>query len=97
MRGIAAIEEVDPHAAVDDNHLMPRPARLAPRFPRQRYLPKALSASRCRRSLIINFSASSTVRFLVGSPDTFWASAIKASSISILVRMGASDVYTRTE
>src|SRR5436190_19824843 len=89
MRRIPAIEEVDPDAAVDNDHPAPRPLRLRARLPRQRYLPKAASTSCCRRSLIIKRSACSTVRFLVACPEAFWASAISASSISILVRIGA--------
>src|SRR6266508_1323214 len=83
MRRIAAIEEVDPDAGIDDDHPVPRPLRLRARLPRQRYFPKAASTSCCRRSLTINRSACSTVRFLVACPDAFWASAISVSSISI--------------
>jgi hypothetical protein len=87
MGRIPAIEEVDPDAAVDNDHPVPRPLRLRARLPRQRYLPKATSTSCCRRSLIIKRSACSTVCFLVACPETFWASAISVSSISILVRI----------
>jgi hypothetical protein len=94
MWKVAAVEEVDPDRAVDNNHATRRPARLRPRSPRQRYLPKALSASRWRWSLIRRRSASSTVAFLVAWPDSFWASAKRASSMSILVRIDVSfDVY----
>src|SRR5215471_6837411 len=88
MGRIPAIEEIDPDAAVDNNHPDTRPLRLRARLPRQRYLPKARSTSRCPCSLIIKRSACSTVCFLVACPDAFWASAISASSISILVRIG---------
>jgi hypothetical protein len=40
------------------------PLRLRAKLPRQRYLPKATSISRCRRSLIIKRIASSSVSFL---------------------------------
>src|ERR1700674_2999558 len=83
-----AIEEVDPDAAVDNDHPAPRPLRLRARSPRQRYLPKAASTSCCRRSLTIKRSACSTVSFLVACPQAFWALAISASSISIFVRIG---------
>jgi len=85
---LAAIEEVDPDAAVDNDQAVPRPLRLRARLPRQRYLPKAAPASCCRRNLIIKRSACSTVCFLVACPEAFWASAISVSSISILVRIG---------
>src|SRR5260370_4067663 len=88
MGRVPAIEEVDPDAAVDDDHAVPRPLRLGARFPRQRYLPKAPSISCCRRSLIIKRSACSTVCFLVACPEAFWASSMRAASISILVRIG---------
>src|SRR5712671_4593272 len=88
MGRIAAIEKVDPDAAIDSNHPVPRPLRLRARLPRQRYLPNAASTSRCCRSLIIKRSACSTVCFLVACPQAFWASAISVSSISILVRIG---------
>src|SRR4029453_7296296 len=87
---VAAIEKVDPDATVDNNHPVPRPLRLRARLPRQRYLPKARSTSRCRRSRIIKRSASSTVCFLVACPHAFWASAMRVSSISILVRIGGA-------
>src|SRR5262249_32866848 len=87
MGGIATIQKVYPDTAVDNDHLAPRPVRLRARLPRQRYLPKAASTSCCRRSLIINRSASSTVCFLVACPEAFWASLMRMSSISILVRM----------
>src|SRR5579872_2530277 len=90
MRRIPAIQKVDPDATVDNNHPVPRPFRLRARLPRQRYLPNAVSASCCRRSLIIKRSACSTVCFLVACPEAFWASAINASSISILVRIAGS-------
>src|SRR5712691_6070712 len=90
MGRIPAIEEVDPDAAVDNDHPAPRPLRLRARLPRQRYLPKALSTSCCRRSLIIKRRACSTVCFLVACPDAFWASAISLSSISIFVRIGGT-------
>src|SRR3978361_1034330 len=96
MGRVPAIEEVDPDAAVDNDHPTPRPLRLSARLPRQRYLPKAAPTSRCRRSLIIKRSASSTVCFLVACPETFWASAMSASSISILVRIGPSPGYIGT-
>jgi len=83
-----AIEEVDRNAAIDDNHPAVRPVRLPPRLPRQRYLPKAMPASCCRRNLIIKRSACSTVSFLVAYPDALRASAISVSSISISVRIG---------
>jgi hypothetical protein len=86
--GVAAIQKVYPDTAVDNDHLTPRPVRLPARLPRQRYLPKAASTSCCRRSLIINRSACSTVCFLVACPEAFWASLMRTSSISILVRMG---------
>src|SRR5450756_790205 len=89
MRCVAAIEKIDPDAAVDDDHPVTRPLRLRARSPRQRYLPNASPASRCRRSLTIKRSASSTVCFLVACPEALWASAISASSISILVRIAA--------
>src|SRR5882757_5426240 len=85
---VPTIEEVDPDAAVDDDHPVPRPLRLRARLPRQRYLPKATSTSCCRRSLTIKRRACSTVCFLVACPEAFWASAISVSSISILVRIG---------
>src|SRR5579863_9409130 len=88
MGGVAAIQKVYPDTAVDNDHLAPRLVRLRPRLPRQRYLPKAASTSCCRRSLIINLSASSTVCFLVACPEAFWAFLMRTSSISILVRMG---------
>ena len=88
MRGVAAVQKVYPDTAVDNNHLAPRPVRLRARLPRQRYLPNAASTSRCRRSLIINRRASSTVFFLVACPEVFWASLMRTSSISLLVRMG---------
>src|SRR5436309_8153128 len=97
MRGGAAIEKVDPDAAVDDDHVAPRPLRLRARSPRQGYLPNDWSASCWRRNLIIRRSASSTVSFLVALPAALRASAIRVSSISILVRMGCSgDVYIAT-
>jgi hypothetical protein len=86
MRHAAAIKEIDPYAAVDDDQPASRPLRLRARSPRQRYLPKTAPTSCCRRSRIINRSASSTVCFLVACPAAFWASAIRASSMSILVR-----------
>src|SRR6516162_7104063 len=69
------------------DHPLPRPLRLRARLPRQRYLPKAESTSCWRRNLIINRSACSTVCLLVACPETFCASAISLSSISILVRI----------
>src|SRR5437762_289523 len=98
MGKVAAIQEVDPNAAVDNDHPAPRPLRLRAKLPRQRNLPNAESTSCCRRSLIIKRSACSTVCFLVACPDIFWASAINASSISILVRMAGppADVYRKT-
>src|SRR5215211_3850690 len=87
---VAAIKEVDPNATVDNDHPVPRPLRLRARLPCQRYLPKDISTSCCRRSLIIKRSACSTVCFLVACPDAFWASAISVSSISILVRIGGA-------
>src|ERR1700760_2030769 len=93
MGRVPAVEEVDPDAAVDNGHPTPRPLRLSARLPRQRYLPKAAPTSRCRCSLIIKRSASSTVCFLVVCPETFWASAISVSSISIFVRIGQSAGY----
>src|SRR5215472_16478487 len=89
MGRIPAIEEVDPDAAVDNDHPALRPLRLRPRLPRQRYLPKARATSCCWRNLIIKRSACSTVCLLVACPQTFWASAIRVSSISILVRIGS--------
>src|SRR3984893_14079306 len=88
MGRIPAIEEVDPDAAVDNDHPPPRPLRVRARLPRQRYLPKSASTSRCCRSLTIKRSACSTVCFLVACPEAFWACAISESSISILVRIG---------
>ena len=45
--------------------------------------------ARCRRSLIINRSASPRiVRFLVACPEVFWASLMRTSSMSMFVRMG---------
>jgi hypothetical protein len=90
VRPIAAIEEVDPHAAVNDDHALARPLRLRARSPRQRYLPKAAPTSRCCRSLISKRSACSTVCFLVACPEAFCASAMSLSSISILVRIGVA-------
>jgi CubicO group peptidase (beta-lactamase class C family) len=90
MGRIPAVEEVYPDTAVDNDHPGPRPLRLRARSPRQRYFPKAASASRCRCSRIIKRSACSTVCFLVACPEAFWASAISASSISILVRIRRS-------
>src|SRR3954465_7775256 len=98
MTRVAAVEEVDPDPPADNDHPAPRPLLLSARLPRQRYLPKAAPTSRCRRSLTIKRSASSTVCFLVACPETFWASAMSVSSISILVRIGrpAGYVYCRT-
>ena len=93
MGGVAAIQKVNPDTAVDNDHLAPRLVRLRPRLPRQRYLPKAPSTSCWRRSLIINLSASSTVCFLVACPEAFWASRMRTSSISILVRVGRHIPY----
>ena len=84
MRRVA---EVDPDAAVDNDHPLPRPLRLWARLPRLRYLPNAAPASCCPRNLTIKRSACSTVCFLFRCPEAFCASAISASSISILVRM----------
>ena len=71
LGGIAAIQKVYPDTAVDNDHLALRPVRLRARLPRQRYLPKAAPTSCCRRILIINRSASSTVCFLVACPEAF--------------------------
>src|SRR5262249_52899795 len=87
MGDVVAIQKVYPDTAVDNDHLAPRPVQLRARLPRQRYLPKAASTSCCRLSLIINRRASSTVCFLVACPEAFWASLMRTSSISILVRM----------
>src|ERR1700733_10437384 len=89
MGGVVSVEKVDPHTAVDDDHLTERPFRLRSRSPRQGCLPKAASTSRCRFSLIIRRSASSTVCFLVAQPEAFWAWAMSVSSMSILVRIQA--------
>src|SRR6266849_802316 len=96
MGRITAIEKVDPDAAVDNNHPVPRPLRLRARLPRQRYLPNARSTSRCCRNLITKRRACSTVCFLVASPEAFWASAISVSSISMLVRISASVMCMKT-
>src|ERR1700745_4032658 len=88
MGSVAAVQEVYQDTAVDNDPLAPRPVRLRAKLPRQRYLPKAASTSCCRRILIINRSASTTVCFLVACPEAFWASLMRRSSISILVRMG---------
>src|SRR4029077_8314468 len=69
MRRITAVEEVDPDAAVDNDHPAPRPLRLRARLPRQRYLPNASPTSCCPRSLTIKRSACSTVCFLFRFPE----------------------------
>src|SRR5581483_11574458 len=90
MSQAAAVEEIDPDAAVDNDQMDARPLRLRSRFPRQRNLPNAAPASCWRFNLTIKRSASSTVCFLVASPEAFCASAISLSSMSILVRMSAT-------
>src|SRR5262249_19636878 len=92
MGRIAPFENVDPDRRIDNDHPTPRPLRLRSRLPCQRYLPNAASkAAFCRRSLIIRRRASSTVAFLVGCPDAFWAALMRASSISMFVRIELDD------
>src|SRR6266478_6032468 len=97
FRGWPAVEIVYPYRGIDHDHRRDlRSRRIAFRSPSQWSLP---------RSEPINFSCSArrtissrlrwTASRLVLAPDTRIARLINSSSITILVRMGSSDVYAK--